>query len=930
MKKYQTIDSVIILLVLLGATIFFSSWQESTELTLSKAGKNKQELERILSHFEKDPDSLKIRAAEFLISRMQYYYSSDIQSDDNVRKLYSIAGRLPIEKRNQVFQGQQVKTTFSLLDLYNVHTDYIINHIEKSVKRWRDSKWSKDYDIDYFYNYVLPYRISNEPLSAWLDSISYYYPYLDSEIVYSNKGVRLSSSNAKSERTIVLSEPSTLNGKALLLNNKGSVVTYSIESKIECTKKIKLRYSTDFEDAIATISVNGKYISSNMLEPTLSSHHYRSDRYGNTIHLKKGRNTLSIGYCNRPFILDYIELGSVCSLTSNDLRNLSSGVYTISNAKTGSYVSLDNEIPEHSTKVFLCNRDSADISSRLDIEYQGNSCWKFSPETNTDLCMENQWVSLEPGNFVSLYSFLKRNYQKWVIIPYNKEFCKIMNKDSGLFWEVSTDSDTGKEVIIQNMESADKAQLWRIKKVEDRKDPNNIFGFNTALSEALKVFDIMPQFEYTSNTGSIPPSISELCKYKYGTCREEASYTVALSRFLGIPTTIDFTPHWGNRTGSHNWSVLIFPNGKGTPFYMGCVPGDTAQYFHSYIKPKVFRSIFGINKEIARDLQNENSLPKLFRNPKFIDVTDEYCATSDISLSVPEQYRNKSIIYICVFDTKTVVPVFYGLVNNGVVNYRKMGRGIAYIMAIQDNGILETIGNPFILTNEGMIREINCDYEKKESVTLLRKYPFFGAQDYFNLRMNYGKFQGCNTADFTTPKDLYQHQGATNGGWYEKTITDTCAYRYLRYIGPKGSYCNINELEFYDNEGQKITGNIIGTTPGNSWQELKAAFDGNILTGFGGNSPDGHWVGLELEVPQRVCKIRYMPRTDGNCIEIGDEYQLNVFDHGQWCPVWRGRATKTELNLQNIPSKGLYLLNDLTKGREERIFTYDNQKQIWW
>ena len=103
MKKYQTIDSVIILLVLLGATIFFSSWQESTELTLSKAGKNKQELERILSHFEKDPDSLKLHAAEFLISKMQYYYSSDVQSDDNIRKLYSIAGRLPIEKRNQVF-----------------------------------------------------------------------------------------------------------------------------------------------------------------------------------------------------------------------------------------------------------------------------------------------------------------------------------------------------------------------------------------------------------------------------------------------------------------------------------------------------------------------------------------------------------------------------------------------------------------------------------------------------------------------------------------------------------------------------------------------------------------------------------------------------------------------------------------------------------
>lgn len=919
----------IISLVLFGATILLSSWQNPTEIALSKAGRNKQALESVLLHFKDDPDTLKLRSAEFLISRMQYYYSSEFQGD-SIRGLYSIAARLPIEKRNQVFQGQQTDAMFSLPDLTNIHADYIINHIEKVVKRWRDSRWSKDYDIQYLYNYVLPYRISNEPLSAWIDSISYYYPYLCTETVYSNKGIRLTSANARSEGTILLSEPSALNGKALLLNNKDAVVTYSIESEVACTKKIKLRYSTEYEDAKATISVNGKIISSDKLEPTLSRHHYRGDRYGTIINLAKGKNSISVRYCNRPFILDYIEIGTVCSSMPDDARSLSSGVYTISNAKTGSLVSLDKEVPERSTKVFLCDRDSVDASSRLFIGYQGNSCWTISPESNPNLCMENHWVSLEPGNFVSLFSYQKHNYQKWIIIPAEKDFCKIMNKDSGLFWEVSTDPDTGKEIIIQDMESANEAQLWRIDKAGDRNCPNGIFGFETATSEALKVYDVMPQFEYTSNTGNIPPSLSELCKYKYGTCREEASYTVALSRYLGVPATIDFTPHWGNRTGSHNWTVLILPDGKGTPFYMGCVPGDTAQYFHSYIKPKVFRSIFGINGEITEDLKSEASLPKLFRSPKYIDVTDEYCTTSDITLPLPKQYQDRRIIYICVFDTKTVSPVYYGQAGNGQVTFRNMGRGIAYIMAIQEHGAIKTIGNPFILTNEGLISEMKCNYDDKTSVTLLRKYPFFAAQDFFNLRMNYGRFQGSNCPDFATSKDFYQHEGATNGGWYEIAIADTCAYKYLRYIGPKGSYCNINELEFYDREGHKIMGRIIGTTAGNPWQGLNAAFDGNILTGFGGNSPDGHWVGLELETPVSVGKIRYMPRTDGNCIEIGDEYQLNVFDHGEWCPVWRGRASKTELSIPDIPSNGLYLLNDLTKGREERIFTYENQRQIWW
>lgn len=56
-----------ITLILLGASILFISWQESTEITLSKAGKNRQELQSVLLHFKNDPDSLKLRSAKFLI-----------------------------------------------------------------------------------------------------------------------------------------------------------------------------------------------------------------------------------------------------------------------------------------------------------------------------------------------------------------------------------------------------------------------------------------------------------------------------------------------------------------------------------------------------------------------------------------------------------------------------------------------------------------------------------------------------------------------------------------------------------------------------------------------------------------------------------------------------------------------------------------------
>jgi hypothetical protein len=34
--------------------------------------------------------------------------------------------------------------------------------------------------------------------------------------------------------------------------------------------------------------------------------------------------------------------------------------------------------------------------------------------------------------------------------------------------------------------------------------------------------------------------------------------------------------------------------------------------------------------------------------------------------------------------------------------------------------------------------------------------------------------------------------------------------------------------------------------------------------------------------------------------------------------------------MYHVPKNSVLWLRDLTKGREERIFTYENGKQVWW
>ena len=58
-------------------------------------------------------------------------------------------------------------------------------------------------------------------------------------------------------------------------------------------------------------------------------------------------------------------------------------------------------------------------------------------------------------------------------------------------------------------------------------------------------------------------------------------------------------------------------------------------------------------------------------------------------------------------------------------------------------------------------------------------------------------------------------------------------------------------------------------------------------------------------------------------------YELFYFAQNDPCFLGQKVAAGDVLTYDSIPSKVLYLLKDLTK-KEERIFTYEGGKQIWW
>ena len=905
---------------------------------LALAGNNSTELQTVLKHFEDDPNPLKYKAAKFLIENMPSQFQIEGNTVNIIDSIYARASNVNLNVRTKYFEdsmkGIASNSFYATYDISTIKAEYLIKVIDNACDAWSSSTWHDDYDESIFFEYVLPYRLLHEPKTGWHAAINEEYPLLSQNLVMSRRGLQFEAEHDNTIACVTKKYIGASGGKAEMMLPKNSSISFIINTERHTQKRLIMKYASIAQNLSTTIRINGVKAGNIHLAPTRNRESFTEKWFNFPISLKKGKNIITISSSTDTLCIDYIQLGALEKFSHDDIRDFSANYYNIVNAKSQLFITYDT-VYAAQTKAVCLKKYSNDSTQLLRIDYAGYPLWRIGYYKNDsiDMCLQIGFGSqntLSPKMPVTSAKYIKRPFDQWLFIPMRGNRYKIMNKHTGLFLDFQKDTISGEDILIQNKYTGKESQVWELHKQGKNPYADLHYKVHSAMSEAMRVFDLTHQFEYYIYSSPFGTNPNLLFKTKSGKCADETSYTIYLCRQLGIPAAYDFTPHWGNRSSSHSWSVLINEQGKSIPFYMGNFPGDTAHNFKSYIKPKVFRYRYSLNKQIASDMKYELNIPQLFQNPHFTDVTSEYCTTSDIERPIPDKIKNNKVAYICVFDNRNWVPVYYGNIHNGKVIFKSMGRCIAYMAATYENGEIVPFGNPFILNKNGELKELSANTNKTITMKLLRKYPFMGAQDYFNSRMDGGLFLGSNNKDFSDSTILHKHKGITNGNWYNIPVTCNKEFKYLRYIGERGSFCNINELEFYDSEGKKIEGTIIGTG-GEPWARKENVFDGNILTGFSAKSPDGNWVGLELKKAMRISKIRYIGRNDGNCIETGDEYELCYWNSkGFWDDLGKKKATDNVLLFHKIPANGLYILKDLTKGKEERIFTYEEGKQIWW
>ena len=435
--------------------------------------------------------------------------------------------------------------------------------------------------------------------------------------------------------------------------------------------------------------------------------------------------------------------------------------------------------------------------------------------------------------------------------------------------------------------------------------------------------------------GSIPMrSAATWVRMTYGSCMDYVTMGVAVFRSLGLPSAIDHVPMWGRNSDGHSWYVFLDDRGREQATINSLIMPAGMQFYPYERIPKVWRNTYTMDRDIVKYLNESKYVHPFDICSK--DVTDLYNLTSDLEIETnPEMIRlldDTKYVYIAMAvnsDGPKWHVLDYGKLKNKKACFKKMGRNMLYIVLGYDGKELIPISLPFILYKSGKVEYMdNPETVGTVSMDLRRKY--YESYNVVNMRSRIlgGRIQCSDEPDFSNALTLYtiDHTDIP----YRIELKTERPYRYWRYISPDGSWGSISELSFYDRNGIKLNEKGIAN-PEAGQDAIDRAYDGNLLSNFEINQPNGNWVGMDMGEPVYVKYVSVSPRSDDNDVCPGDEYELYYFDGNSWRSLGYRKAAGNTLHYDNIPLNTLLWLHDYTRGNNERPFIVKDSYEIeWW
>ena len=157
--------------------------EKCLEEVLSLPLANKEELQKVLDHYK--DDSLKYQAVCFLIRNMPFHAGYEGNALKHYYQYFDIYAQGKLGPHEVIDSLKENSFSVSQLkrieDIANIDSSLLVQNVDWAFKVWREQPWGKNVSFDNFCEFVLPYRLGDEPLGFWREDIyKRYNPILDS------------------------------------------------------------------------------------------------------------------------------------------------------------------------------------------------------------------------------------------------------------------------------------------------------------------------------------------------------------------------------------------------------------------------------------------------------------------------------------------------------------------------------------------------------------------------------------------------------------------------------------------------------------------------------------------------------------------------------------------------------------------------------
>ncbi|WP_065220147.1 MULTISPECIES: hypothetical protein [Butyricimonas] len=181
-----------ILFVLMIVFLLYNCTSYPPELSesLMLAGENRKELLHMLEHYKQDKDTLKYKAACFLIKNMQWHYAeqtvekidprldlfwqgcdslysravdriSDTRLDEKNTLLWDYSDAIQVVSAFMPIDTNVQVVKHPVKDVEVIKADFLIPHIDNAFRVWKESPFARHLSFEEFCEYILPYRSVN-------------------------------------------------------------------------------------------------------------------------------------------------------------------------------------------------------------------------------------------------------------------------------------------------------------------------------------------------------------------------------------------------------------------------------------------------------------------------------------------------------------------------------------------------------------------------------------------------------------------------------------------------------------------------------------------------------------------------------------------------------------------------------------------------